>query len=236
MTDQAGAVGTYPRIAVISGVDGHSDPWHALSETSAALADILGELGEVEVISTRDLTGAAAAELMVVNAGADLAAPPRNSGPVVDVIVAHQARGGAVLGMHSAALAFPDDPRWAEVLGGRWVPGRTVHPQIGHALVQASPIERSSGATPLSRDFIVYDERYCNLERHPGTTLVGHHTEDGLTHPLIWWRATEDGGPVAYDALGHGVESYEASGHREWLLAGAARLLAGARQRMEARP
>lgn len=216
-------------IVVVSGVGEHADPWHHLPSTSAALAALFAELGEIDLITTDDLVGGVSAELIVLNAAADLSAPPRGSAPVVDALEAHHRRGGAILGLHSSALAFPDEPRWCGLLGGRWVPGVTMHPQIGHALIQASPTAADSDVPLLERDFTVYDERYCHLEHEPDETVIAHHTEDGITHPIIWWHTPSDGGPVAYDALGHGVESYECDGHRAWLLAAAARMVALAR-------
>ena len=215
------------RIVVLSGAGQHSDPWHALEATSAALAQVFADVARVEVVPTT--VGAAAAigtaDLVVVNASGDLAAPAEDSAPIVDLLDAHHREGRPILALHSSSLAFADDTRWATILGGRWVPGSTMHPQIGHALVQdAHP--RGDGI-PHIDDFVLYDERYCGLERDSATEVVALHTEDGLTHPLIWWRhAGAAGGAVAYDALGHGIESYESAPRRSWLVAAATELLA----------
>jgi len=216
-----------PRILVFSGAGPHGDPWHALDATSAALARVLADVARVEVVPTA--AGAAeaigTADLVVVNASGDLAAPAADSAPIVDLLDAHHRARRPILALHSSSLAFADDARWATILGGRWVPGATMHPQIGHALVQdAHP--RGHGI-PRIDDFVLYDERYCGLERDSAAEVVALHTEDGLTHPLIWWRhAGAAGGAVAYDALGHGVESYESAPHRSWLVAAATALLA----------
>lgn len=223
------------RIVVLSGTGAHSDPWHALDATSAALADVLAAVARVEVVPTTAGSAAsiAAADLVVVNASADLAAPPPDSAPIVDLLDAHHASRLPILALHASVLAFADDPRWASILGGRWIPGSSMHPQIGHALIQdAHP---QAGGIPRIDDFVLYDERYCGLERDAAGEVVAFHTEDGLTHPLIWWRsAGPAGGAVAYDALGHGVESYESPTHRSWLAAAAEALLAPAQSRHDA--
>lgn len=225
------------RIVVLSGKGEHSDPWHALDATSAALARVLADVARVEVVPTT--VGAAAAirnaDLAVVNASRDLAAPAADSAPIVDLLDAHHRARRPILALHSSSLAFADDARWATMLGGRWVPGSTMHPQIGHALVQdAHP--RGEGV-PRIDDFVLYDERYCGLERDAAAEVVALHTEDGLAHPLMWWRqAGAAGGALAYDALGHGVESYESVPHRSWLVAAATALLATTGVPQDGRP
>lgn len=226
------------RIVVLRGEGPHADPWHAFDATSAALAAVLRPLGAVEVIGTDAAAGAGAADLaaairdadlVVVNASADLVAPPGDSGTLVDLLVARHASGRSILAMHASSLAFADDPRWAQTLGGRWVPGTSGHPQIGHALVQAARPAADLGpdAPPCPGDFVIYDERYSALECDATNEVLAVHTEDGIAHPIIWWRARADGaGAVAYDALGHGVESYESAPHANWLRRAARRLLA----------
>ncbi|WP_394550782.1 hypothetical protein ACDF64_09670 [Agromyces sp. MMS24-JH15] len=228
------------RIVVLSGEGLHADPWHAFDATSAAIAGVLSAVGEVEVIGTDAATAAPAAatiidaELLVVNASADLALEPGDSSALVDLLVARHACGRAILAMHAATLAFGDDPRWAGVVGGRWVPGTSGHPQIGHALVQSVARETGSGASggaapPSTGDFVLYDERYTALECADANDVLAVHTEDGIVHPLVWWRPPADGsGAVAYDALGHGVESFESAAHADWLRRAAAALVSAA--------
>lgn len=215
------------RIAIISGSAPHQDPWHALAETSAAVADVLAPLGTVHHYTTADLPARLDADLLVINVGADLGAPPFSSTAVVDRIAAHHFAGRPLLALHSSVLAFPDDLRWSRMIGGRWVPGVSSHPQIGFALIQPEA-PNATEAPWVERAFEVYDERYCALEWADVVPLAAH-TEDGMRHPLIWWRGRALArGAVAYDALGHGVESYEYPGHREWLTRATAALLASA--------
>jgi type 1 glutamine amidotransferase len=214
-------------IVIVSGEQEHTDPWHGLDGTSAAIAEVLADAmtdAAVRTIGTADesLAGAVAeADVVVLNVSGDLAAEPADSRGIVDLLEAHTAAGKGMLVLHSSSLAFSDDPRWAALLGGRWVPGVTMHPQIGHALVQATDEGRDT-VRELD-DFVLYDERYTALETRSDARILAEHTEDGLTHPLVWAREGAEGrGRVAYDALGHGVESYDSVEHRRLL----ARLLA----------
>ncbi len=219
-----------PSLVVVTGVGGHADPWHGLAGTSAAIADIVGPVGEVRMTTTDDVAAWAGADLLILNVSGDLAAPAPDATVPVDALLAHHTAGRPILALHSSSLAFRDDERWRVLLGGRWVPGVTMHPQIGHALVQVTPAtDLPAAAVPFDDDFVLYDERYTHLELAAGPHVLARHTEDGRLHPLVWWRPAAPGrGAVVYDALGHGVESYDAPQHRTWLRATAAALCAAA--------
>lgn len=218
----------HPRlVVVVTGVGAHSDPWHGLAATSAEVSALLAERFTVRGTTTDAIDVIEDADLVVLNVSGDLAQDPADSRAIVDALLAATAQGTPILALHSSSLAFRDDPRWAELLGGRWVPGTSMHPQIGAAIVQLD-----DGAA-----FELYDERYTALERRDGTELVAFHTEDGMTHPLVWVRRGVDGsGAVAYDALGHGVESYLAEGHRRMLTAIVEELVGGTGAAVEPAP
>jgi type 1 glutamine amidotransferase len=223
MTDAATTTATGRPLAVVVlvGEAEHGDPWHALDQTgrrvAEVIADELGEAVSVRLARTSDdaetlLDGA---DVAVLDVSGDLAEPETDSSALVDALSAHLAAGRGLVALHSSALAFRDDPRWAALLGGRWVPGVTMHPQIGHALVQTSGV---AGAPPES-DFVLYDERYTHLETAEGVEVLAFHTEDGIAHPLVWRAEVPGRGRVAYDALGHGVESFDSAEHRALLAA-----------------
>ncbi|MGM7671752.1 ThuA domain-containing protein [Microbacterium sp. A93] len=206
-------------IVVASGVGKHADPWHALEATSAAIAAIVADMGHVRVVTTDEVDAWAGARVLILNVSGDLGMPPGSSALQMDAIVAHHNAGLPILAVHSSSLAFRDDPRWREILGGRWIPGVTMHPQIGNSLIQHTPADRlPEGVVAFEEDFFVYDERYTNLELDVAPHVLAIHTEDGHTHPIAWWKSAQDGhGAVVYDALGHGVESYDSRHHRAWL-------------------
>ena len=48
-----------------------------------------------------------------------------------DAILDHLARGGGLLGIHTAGISFDDWPEWRDVLGAAWRWGQSYHPPIG---------------------------------------------------------------------------------------------------------
>lgn len=212
-----------PKVIVVCGEGEHTDPWHDLPATSAALAGIL----DGRVVGTADPALRVAlreAELLVVNATSFLDGPAPQSGPVVEAILDAWTAGTHVLAVHSSALAFPDDRRWHDLVGGSWRPGLTFHPPIGTALVESGDEEPRL----VEHDFELHDERYSALEVEDGVTVLAWHTEEGVRHPLIWTRPSP-GARTLYSALGHSTESYESEDHRRLLQRAADWLRAGPR-------
>jgi type 1 glutamine amidotransferase len=213
-------------VLIISGEGPDSDPWHHLPSTSAAIAQVLAPLGASRVrgsrsVSAQDLDGA---RLVVVNVSGEK--DGETDVDAVSLIDGANRAGVAVLAVHSAALGFLGDDRWAELIGGRWTLGTSFHPQIGQALVQ---VDAAHPVLHGASDFLVYDERYSALEIREGNRRLAFHTEDGVVHDLAWTRERPSRGRAAYWGLGHGVESFDSAAHRErfagvanWLLHGAA--------------
>ncbi|WP_036964460.1 ThuA domain-containing protein [Promicromonospora kroppenstedtii] len=220
---------TQRRILVLSGRGRYEDPWHDHAATSHVVAGILGDQGDVEVRGLfRDaLDDLDSVDLLVVNGGSGRR-DAGFDGSDDDWLAAHDrlsawARaGGAVLGLHQAANTFYDAPDWAAVLGGRWIPGESMHPPIGTArfeLVQGHPV------TDDLRVVEAFDERYCHLKVAPGTRVLGTTLDDdGTPHPVLWVNEAH-GGRSVYSALGHDVRSFESEGHQELLRRSAAWLL-----------
>lgn len=218
---------------VISGAGRYADPWHDFTGTSARLAVELTALGLAAEVAT---LGEAEpphgpVELLVVNAGggstprpvAESAADQRAealAGWTIEAV----ASGVPVLVTHTGSNTFYDDGRWAGLIGGRWIPGTSWHPPLDRTQVQvtdpAHPI--TAGLTELT----VTDERYCDLEVYPGSSVLVDHAEDGRRHALVWARAAE-GVRVVHDALGHDVPAYDGADRRALL----AREVAWLRQR-----
>lgn len=218
------------RAVVLSGGLTHDFP-----ATSACLAELLEQQGVAPEIyddveaALRALPGAA---LLVVNAlrwtmtgegtpdryREQAAAEGVSPSPAARAALGEHLRGGgALLGMHTAAICFDDWPEWGETLGGWWVWGRSNHPPLG------PPVRvRVTGAHPLVDgidDFSVIDEVYGDLARCPhvtGLLAAPQPGGSGLAQPLLWARE-HGGGRVVYDALGHHPASYDVPQHREIL-------------------
>jgi type 1 glutamine amidotransferase len=202
------------QILIISGAADYSDPWHRFGDTSLRLAEIIAELGHQVTVSDaveQALADPGEPDLIVVNIG-----NPRESRPQSRIDAAergldgHLQRGGALLGVHVSATSMTTMSTWSTMLGGHWVPGRTMHPKQGLFTVVVH-----SDAHPIVRDladFSVFDEKYSYLHTNPGITVMCEQFTDGRPHPIIWAR---ESGParVVYDGLGHDTRSYESAGH-----------------------
>ncbi len=215
------------RAVVLSGGLTHDFP-----ATTACLRELL-EAAELDVEVHTDVDEAfgalTGADLLVVNAlrwtmtgpgvpdryrdlAPEWAASP--SPAAREALSTHLARGGGVLGMHTASICFDDWPEWGEVLGGAWVWGRSGHPPLGPAIQV-----RAGAADPLVCDvdpFEVVDEVYGDLDLQPDVTGLlhaAHPDSPADKHPVLWSR--EHGrGRVVYDALGHHPPSYDVPAHR----------------------
>ena len=213
-------------VLVLSGTTGQDDQWHDFDQTSVAVADTLAAmdlevtLRHAAVADAGDLRGA---RVVVVNCGLRTApgADPAATAALVELLTSDR----PLLALHTSANAFSDLPQWADRLGVRWVEGRSMHPPIGviaETADESHPIGQGLGTVTA------YDERYSHLQiLHPATTVLAHHL-DGIDHPLSLARQDPSTRRTVYDALGHGVESYQSSSRRDllrrevtWLLAGA---------------
>lgn len=194
-------------IRIVSGTGRYADPYHDFPATSARIADVARQSGHhVEIADDveaglRELAGI---DLVIVNVGTSGDDHP--GAEVIADLEKHVSADGSLLAMHASSIAFPGLDEWERLIGGRWVPGTTMHPKIDtahvHVLTDTHPIVDGLA------DFDVYDERYSYQRVADDITPLADHRYDDLVHPLAWIR-----GKVGYDALGHGIESYE-SGER----------------------
>ncbi|MFI9489196.1 ThuA domain-containing protein [Promicromonospora sp. NPDC052451] len=212
---------TQRRILILAGRGRYEDPWHDHAATSHAVAGLIGDLGAVEVRGLfRDaLDDLGPDDLLVVNSGTGRR-DPEFDGSDDDWLGVHArlagwARsGGALLGLHQAANTFYDAPDWEAVLGGRWIPGESMHPPIGEArfdLAHGHPVTDGLAAVEA------FDERYCHLRTTPDARILGTTRDDAAAaHPVLWVTEAH-GGRTVYSALGHDVRSYAAESHRALL-------------------
>ncbi|WP_084959152.1 ThuA domain-containing protein [Thermoactinospora rubra] len=198
-------------------------PYHDFDATSAALAEVLAEVG-VESEITEDIAGALAEpseyQLITVNAMRWTMRSERFAGlrgrwrfelpaQARTTLLDHLEQGGGLLAMHAATICFDDWQGWSRVLGGCWDWSRSYHPELGWAGV------RVHGDDPIVaglRDFDVVDEIYSDLCVLPDVKPLA--SANG--QPLVWARPVRRG-RVFYDALGHDTRSYGNEIHRAML-------------------
>lgn len=200
-------------VLVLSGEGRYADPWHDFAGTSARVAEILAGHGlRVEVRGTGS-SEPVDARLVVVNAGGGADAIPGEPGDPGtawrDAVVEHGLAGGPVLALHAATNTFYDEPRWPELIGGRWVPGTSMHPPKGEARVQVATTDHPITAG-LPGELEIVDERYSFLDVSPTIVPLITQVHDAVAHPVVW---THEGGPTgrvraAVDTLGHDVAAY----------------------------
>lgn len=228
-THDAGAAVFRRALVLTSAGPAYADPWHDLRTTSAAVAAVVTAAGlgvEVRDDVVDALEEHAGRSLLVVNVSGAPEPPEEERVDAARVAAAlrrHVAAGAPVLGVHSAALAFGTVPLWREVLGARWVHGRSWHPDLGVATAHVAPVDHP--VTAGLADFRVEDERYTDLDPVPGRLALVSHEEGGRTHPLVL-VGTVGRSRVVLDALGHDGRSY-ASPERRALLRREARWAAG---------
>lgn len=208
---------------LLSGGGDFVDPWHPFAETAALIAEVLAELDvRTKVVDTAAAFAAAlgsGARLAVVQASNDFAPTPHD-GVVIDALATHLGAGRPLLAVHSAACLFVDRPEWERMLGGRWVPELSYHPELGPARASLAPHPITEGLAEVE----VVDERYTALRVSPDAEVLAWHEEAGARHPLAWARHGD--ARVVYDALGHDARSYESPTRRALLAAEVRWLLA----------
>jgi uncharacterized protein len=208
---------------IYSGADRFDGPYHDHAATSQRIAEILRAV-EIDArirgfrprnIRAGELEDAgAAADLLILNAANGKQGPDdADDAAWADAwatIDAYVQRGGPLMVRHLSSAIFAHEPAWKQRIGGVWLPGTSMHPPISDATVT---VKTGAHAIVAGMDthFPIYDEMYSFLQTEPEITVLATHTYEGIEHPLAW--ATEAAGNrVVYDAIGHGVEAFDAEG------------------------
>jgi len=140
-------------------------------------------------------------------------------------VEAHLARGGGILALHTAIICFDDWPGWGNILGGRWVWGRSSHPPYGR--VDVRPDEPDHPLLAGLPSFSLDDEAYGNLDLDPALQpLMRVRAAEGDWQPALWTH-TFGNGRVVVDTLGHDAGAFAHPIHRR-IVARAARWACGA--------
>ena len=136
------------------------------------------------------------------------------------LLTAHIARGGGLLGLHTASICFDTWPEWPALLGAEWIWQQTFHPPPAELHV------RVSGDHDVTRglnDFFVIDELYHNLAAAPASfpLLTAVSAEDGSQQAIAFANERLHGRAI-YSALGHDRASVTNEGHARFLQSAAA--------------
>ena len=130
-------------------------------------------------------------------------------------VLAHLARGGGLLALHTAAICFDDWREWGKVLGGLWVWGQSFHPPRG-PLATTMTSAQSTLTEGLEGFRLIDDEVYSNLDLAedvvPLMTARAEVATDDLDWPVLWCRESH-GGRVAVNLIGHDRKALEHPAH-----------------------
>jgi type 1 glutamine amidotransferase len=108
-------------------------------------------------------------------------------------------RGGGVLAIHSATASFKQEPRYFEILGGRF---------RMHGAVQIFTVHQTRATDEVFgalAPFQIKDELYVH-ELGPEITIHFETMHEGQSVPVVWTRLY-GAGHVCYAMPGHTVES-----------------------------
>lgn len=207
-------------IRILTGHGRYSDPWHRFEETSAAVGQLLEDQGhavDVRPDESEALVGLGRVDLVVVNVGGNpsetLEPDARWNAAQTDFGV-WISGGGRVLGLHTAANAFPDWLQWPSLLGGEWVRGSSWHPERSVATFEACPESAGHPIWQGCEPVTCYDERYSALAVHPDSVPLVRHELSERWEIMGWTK----GSNVVYDGMGHDVRSYASPSRARFLV------------------
>ncbi|MBF0722014.1 ThuA domain-containing protein [Sanguibacter inulinus] len=241
-----------PRVLVLAGRGRYEDPWHDMAATSHKVAEVLS----APTIDGTDDLGSPAYQVSVRGAFPDALDDLDPAGDGVDLVVVNTSSGRPdpgfdgddsrwsgfherlrawadagrpVLGLHQAANTFADSAHWERILGGRWVDGTSMHPDIGEADFTLAGADHDLAGVlrdVTSGTVTAFDERYSYLRVAESSTVLLTQQHDGIDHPVVWVSGAP-GVRCVYDALGHGARSYDSPSRQALLRAEVTWLLAG---------
>jgi len=202
---------------------------HPFAETTDAIVQILLAVGaDVDVIFEPEDLVDLDHDLLVVNAlwwqmlgdnyddgreefGRSISQPARVA------VEAHVEAGGSILAMHTASICFDDWPEWGDIVGARWVWGRSMHPVLDPEHTVEIKVDDRHEITDGLADFNVIDEVYGFMDIAPDAQVLATSSHGGVAHPML--LAHQFGrSAVVYDALGHDLRSVNHPVHHRILV------------------
>lgn len=114
-------------------------------------------------------------------------------------MTAHIDRGGGLLGLHTAAICFDTWPQWGDMLGAKWVWGKSHHPAPNRLTVDGP-----------DSSFEIWDELYCDLQIADDATILAVARSQDCTdeQPVLTVRERS-----AFLSLGHDMTATHNAGY-----------------------
>lgn len=122
----------------------------------------------------------------------------------LDNLLSYVRRGGAWVGIHSAADSFKWCRDYVAMVGGRFASHPPFAPLKARVLLGDHPVLDGIADFEHPDEFYYLDD--CSLgDKH--VVLVGEGPTDGRLRPLAWTKSYGEG-RVFYTALGHGLQAH----------------------------
>lgn len=208
--------------------------YHPFEESSAALAECLGDVGILSTITMdiesglEQLASGDRFSLLTIYALRFSMVQHEKYGPYRDewafslseagqtAIRSHVEQGGGLLAMHTASICFDNWPEWRDILGGAWDWSRSFHPEISPIHVDIA--SKDHAIMSNLNDFDVTDEIYHHLAPLPDVEplLTAQASEEEGPQTIMWARRLGQG-RVVYDGLGHDAASVRNATHQRIL-------------------
>lgn len=119
-----------------------------------------------------------------------------------DAVVQHLDSGRGLCVLHTGLLCFTDWEDWSGIVGGDWTWGRSWHPAPATMRVGRHPDAAGHPVVAGIDGLEVFDERYCDIDARPGSSVLMSSGGPEGEFPTVWVRDS-DGGRRAYSSLGH---------------------------------
>ena len=126
--------------------------------------------------------------------------------------------GGGLIGLHSAPMCFDDWPQWADILGGRWIWGRSSNTTPQSTRLWITELDHPV-VEGLGDGFEVVDQVFGDLELRDEALVLGwaKRSSDHEPEPMLWVN-THGRGRIVCDGFGHDAASLEVPAHRRLLV------------------
>ena len=195
----------------------NSDQYHPLETLGEMMADWLKDSGGYSVTLSKDRSVITEKlnqyDLLI------LAATTNKLSPAEENAIASFVEGGKkLMAIHSATVLDPDNVKFIEMIGGRFIHHSPYHEFTVKVIKPEHPIV--NGVT----DFEITDELYV-LDREPAgvNTLLTAFWEE-KAQPMLYVKTYGDG-KILYNALGHDLKAYENPSFKKLIVQGAEWLL-----------
>lgn len=119
-----------------------------------------------------------------------------------EAVAGHLGAGRGLCVLHTGLLCFTDWEEWPGIVGGDWTWGRSWHPAPAALRAARRPDAVDHPVVAEIEGLEVFDERYCDIDARPDSTVLMSSGGPEGEFPTVWVRDSKVG-RRAYSSLGH---------------------------------